>query len=110
MNNNDLDSDLPVAYGSHFHLDRTTCKIYGRDTSNATVEYLSEHSSGKPVVGGVCVFSEPSWQLQLSNAPSKWKAVVGAHPKHVEELTPARFNTLKSLVRFPDVCALGGVG
>ena len=34
----------------------------------------------------------------------------GAHPKHVEELTPASFNTLKYLVPSPDVFALGEIG
>ena len=115
VNNNDLDPDLPEAYDSHFHLDRTSCKLFGRDTAYVEVEQLLEHSSGKPeypvnVVGGVCVFSEPSRQPIISNAPLNWKAAVGAHPKHVEELTPARFNTLKSLVRSPDVCALGEIG
>ena len=115
VNNNDLDPDLPEAYDSHFHLDRTSCKLFGRDTAYVEVEQLLEHSSGKPeypvnVVGGVCVFSEPSRQPNISNAPLNWKAAVGAHPKHVEELTPARFNTLKSLVRSPDVCALGEIG
>ena len=82
VNYNDLDPDLPEAYDSHFHLDCTACKIYGRDTSIASVEQLLKHSSGKPVypvcvVGGVCVFSEPSRQPNLSNAPLKWKAAVG---------------------------------
>ena len=96
VNNNDLDPDLPEAYDSHFHLDRTSCKLFGRDTAYAEVEQLLEHSSGKPVypvnvVGGVCVFSEPSRQPNISNAPFNWKAAVGGTSETCRGIDPSSF-------------------
>ena len=35
---------------------------------------------------------------------------MGAHPKHIAESTNARFDELKSLLRSPDVYALGEIG
>ena len=113
--NNNVNMDLPKAYDSHFHLDRTAARLWGRKSSDASVEQLLDHSSGKPIypvdlVGGVCVFSEPSRQPTLQRASDKWRIAVGAHPKHIEELTNARFDELKSLLRSPDVHALGEIG
>ena len=100
------------AFDSHFHLDRTSRKIFG--SVKSIKEVLSCTSFGLPnlpgkLVGGVMVYSEP---LTYPNKfyVGKWKFALGVHPKHVQELTVERFLYLQSVIHLPEIAALGEIG
>ena len=60
--NNNFNMDLPKAYDSHFHMDRTAARLWDKKSSDASVEQLLDLFSGKPIypvdlVGGLCVYA-----------------------------------------------------
>jgi hypothetical protein len=84
-------SCIPAAFDSHFHLDRTSRAIWGRDTGHRVEDLLAMSTHGplvsQPtvpvrVVGGIVVYCDPktypdssfSWQ-------GPWRVVVDVHPK-----------------------------
>ena len=114
VNNND-DDETPSAFDSHFHLDRTAYKLWGRHTSTVDELLRSSVRTGHPnlrilLVGGGAVYSEPNTYPKSSTLKGNMKLAMGVHPKHVEELTTERFLTLQQMVRTPEVAAIGEIG
>ena len=109
-------SNLPSAFDSHFHFDRSCIKIWGTSAGKFPedlVKYrLTECRPIHPVhlIGGVAVFSEPSRYNLIPKQSQTWYLAVGVHPKHVEELSDSCFLQLQSLLKWPSVRALGEVG
>ena len=105
------------AFDSHFHLDRTSIKLWGRFRVH-TVEDLLDHSSSschRPnidinLVGGIVVYSEPTSNPKEPLVSRRWRTSVGVHPRHVHELSTQRFRHLQKLLEFPQVVALGEIG
>ena len=102
----------PVAFDSHFHLDRSSRWILHKD--DGTLEELLEARSGvQPAVdvqGGVAVFCDPDcWPNQFGIMPG-FGAAVGVHPKKATEFTDEHFSTLEELLKREGVVALGEVG
>ena len=105
------------AFDSHFHLDRTSTKLWGRFRDH-TVEDLLDHSSSschRPnininLIGGIVVYSEPTSHPKEPLVSRRWRTAVGVHPKHVHELSTQRFRHLQKLLEFPQVVALGEIG
>ncbi|KAK3107217.1 hypothetical protein FSP39_009706 [Pinctada imbricata] len=111
---------LPNVFDSHFHLDRTSKKIWKQE-SGYTVEDLLKYSFSrnvdqKPaskvnVVGGVIIYSEPKTYPDVNfSIEGPWKVAVGVHPKHFDTLTVERSIVLKQLLQHPKVVALGECG
>ena len=109
-------TNLPRAFDSHFHFDRSCFKIWGTTEGKVPEDLIrfgqAECLPAHPVqlIGGVAVFSEPSNYDLIPSQPQKWYLAVGVHPKHVEELTDQRFSQFQSLLKRPAVHALGEVG
>ena len=109
-------TNLPRAFDSHFHFDRSCFKIWGTTEGKVPEDLIrfgqAECLPAHPVqlIGGVAVFSEPSNYDLIPSQPQKWYLAVGVHPKHVEELTDQRFSQFQSLLKRPSVHALGEVG
>ena len=109
-------SNLPAAFDSHFHFDRSCIKIWGTSAGKFP-EHLVKYGQTEcwpthPVhlIGGVAVFSEPSHYNLIPKQSRTWYLAVGVHPKHVEELSDSCFLQLQSLLKWPSVRALGEVG
>ena len=111
---------LPQVFDSHFHLDRSSQRIW-RTTVGHTVEDLLAYSyssgvSYKPeieveVVGGIIVHSEPRTYPEVNfTLEGPWRVAVGVHPLHYRELTNAKLMTLQRLLGHPKVVALGECG
>ena len=104
-------------FDSHFHLDRTSYKLWGKSTGFMVEDLLRFSSSGGvqpryPVVitGGVVNYSEPFTYPRTFCRDEKWKYAIGVHPKHIGELTDEKFRQLSSLLGSSRVVALGEVG
>jgi TatD DNase family protein len=105
------------AFDSHFHLDRTSARIWKTSSGRSVEELISYGMSCKSppslevtVPGGVIVYSEPCSYPEIEPVRKPWGIAVGVHPKHTDELTPERFLRLKDLLDLPYVVALGEVG
>lgn len=116
----DPKTDCPKVFDSHFHLDRTSKKIWNTETGH-TVEDLLAYSSSRAVehkpfarvnvVGGVVVFSEPkNYPAKDFKMKGPWMVAVGVHPKHYDTLTVERSIILNQLLSHPKVVALGECG
>ncbi|KAK3093350.1 hypothetical protein FSP39_014347 [Pinctada imbricata] len=113
-------ANLPGVFDSHFHLDRTSMKIWQTAVGH-TVEDLLAYSSSREVdfkpsvkinlVGGVIVHSEPRTYPDINfSVQGPWKVAIGVHPKHCDTLTVERSLVLKQLLQHPKVVALGECG
>ncbi|KAK3107216.1 hypothetical protein FSP39_009701 [Pinctada imbricata] len=106
---------LPQVFDSHFHLDRSSMKIW-RTYHGHTVEDLIAHSGQKPsvkvnVVGGIIVYSEPRSYPEVDfQLHGPWRVAVGVHPKHHDSLTNDKKMILHRLLSHPKVVALGECG
>ena len=109
-------STSPPAFDSHFHLDRTSQRIWGVTSGKYPQELIdyamSENVPRLPVnvIGGVLNFSEPSNHTNIPIPSGNWKIAVGVHPKHIHELTEDRFRRLQQLLSLSSTSALGEVG
>lgn len=104
------------AFDSHFHLNRTSQRIWGTVAGKYPQDFikyaLSENipSHKVNVIGGVLNYSEPSNYKNIPIPSGNWKIAVGVHPKRVSELTEDRFQQLQQLMKCSTIAALGEVG
>lgn len=105
------------AFDSHFHLDRTSFRIWKKSSGKSVDDLISYSLSGNQhpqldvsVAGGVIVYSEPSTHPEIVSVERPWGVAVGVHPKHIEEFSRDRFLHMKELLNRPHVVALGEVG
>lgn len=105
------------AFDSHFHLDRTSFRIWKKSSGKSVDDLISYSFSGNQhpqldvsVAGGVIVYSEPSTHPEIVSVERPWGVAVGVHPKHTEEFSRDRFLHMKELLNRPHVVALGEVG
>jgi len=110
-----LMADLPEAYDTHFHLDRSLNK-YGLPPTTSLGTFLRRGLIQRPrlpvkLTGGVVVFCEPSTWPQLPlRLEHGWKVAVGVHPKKALQLLDYRMHQLETLMKDPGVAVLGEVG
>jgi TatD DNase family protein len=107
---------LPRAFDSHFHLDRTASACWGNSSvSTATVEAVLAHCTneqpGIPVdlVGAVAVYCDPKWYPSSLPPHPQWRWAVGIHPKKVSLLSPAKRRQMCELIALEHV-SCGEVG
>ena len=104
------------AMDCHFHLDRTSNKIWNSCQNKSPEDIISYISgNGAPrlpvsVEYGVVVYSEPRNYPSNLNFGKQWAVAVGVHPKHVDEMDDQKFLELRRLLDFPCVSALGAIG
>ncbi|XP_062612696.1 uncharacterized protein LOC134274418 [Saccostrea cucullata] len=112
--------ELPAVFDSHFHLDRSSKKIWGVNKGHTVEDVLhysdSNFVSCKPsipvrVVGGIIVYSEPETYPNISfTLEGPWRVAVGVHPKHYRSLSDEKMSLLHQLLHHPKVVALGECG
>lgn len=105
------------AFDSHFHLDRTSFRIWKKSSGKSVEDLISYGLSCNhhpqldvSVSGGVIVYSEPSTHQETVPVHSPWGIPVGVHPKHINEFSRDRFLHMEKLLNLPHVVALGEVG
>ena len=104
------------AMDCHFHLDRTSNKIWNSCRNKSPEDIISYVSgNGTPrlpvsVEYGVVVYSEPRNYPSDLNFGKQWTVAVGVHPKHVHEMDDQKFLELRRLLDLPCVSALGEIG
>ena len=111
--------DIPSVFDSHFHLDRTSKKLFGSHKGH-TVEELIRRSelsgSAKPGVkvkvnGGIVVYSEPETYPELDFVmQGPWRVAIGVHPKHYSTFTDNKLKLFIQLLKHPKVVAVGECG
>lgn len=105
------------ACDSHFHLDRTSFRIWKKSSGKSVEDLISyglfcnQHPQlYVSVSGGGIVYSEPSTHQETVPVHSPWGIPVGVHPKHIIEFSRDRFLHMEKLLNTPHVVALGEVG
>ncbi|XP_046570816.1 putative deoxyribonuclease TATDN2 [Haliotis rubra] len=110
------DEDLPEAFDSHFHADRTCRRLFGDTTVESPLDTLVDwtpvQAPSYPVklVGGVTCFCDPEvWPASLPTRPS-WKVSLGIHPRKIAEASPGFVSQFIRQCAEPGVSAIGEIG
>ncbi|XP_071141869.1 uncharacterized metal-dependent hydrolase TatD-like [Mytilus edulis] len=107
--------DLPEAFDSHMHLDRSLTKM-GLPSRTSLGDFLRVRLDPVPVdpvklAGGVAVFCDPkTWPSVPLRLEPGWVGAVGIHPKSAGQFEDATQHRFHQLVSHPSVSALGEVG
>ncbi|XP_076095655.1 uncharacterized protein LOC143066728 [Mytilus galloprovincialis] len=107
--------DLPEAFDSHMHLDRSLTKM-GLPSRTSLGDFLRVRLDPVPVdpvklAGGVAVFCDPkTWPRVSLRLEPGWVGAVGIHPKSAGQFEDATQHRFHQLVSHPSVSALGEVG
>ena len=103
----------PDAFDSHFHLDRSCQKLFGRREGSIqelmAIEVDPEVYRVK-IQGGVTVFCDPEHFPVDFVPPEGFGAAYGVHPKKAMEFSAAQFDRLYDLVGAKGTVALGEIG
>ncbi|MEW8547192.1 MAG: TatD family hydrolase [Candidatus Thiodiazotropha sp.] len=103
-----------MAWDSHFHLDRSSRKIFGH--LNASVQEVLHAEVGvRPnlsvnVEGGVLVYCDPEHYPAQVPKEKGFGVAVGVHPKKVALFHNDQYGKLRDLLRLKEVVALGEIG
>ncbi|CAC5399552.1 tatD [Mytilus coruscus] len=107
--------DLPDAFDSHMHLDRSLSK-FGMPPRTSLGDFLRMRLTSAPVdpvklAGGVAVFCDPkTWSSVPLRLEPGWVGAVGIHTKSARQFEDAIQHRFHQLVSHPSVSALGKVG
>ena len=108
------DSSLPMAFDSHFHVDRLAATVGGSALDiERLVQQITEVAPVNRTIlsGGVLVYCDPKTYDKVPlQAQPKWRVAVGIHPKKVKEFTAEKQRYFNTLHKNPRVGALGEVG
>ena len=103
-----------VAWDSHFHLDRTSQKLFGHHRASVqdviTAEVGVQPKQPVNVVGGVMVYCDPEAYPTQIPKEKGFGAAIGVHPTKACFFPNRKFDELRNLLRLPEVVALGEVG
>ncbi len=103
------------AFDSHFHLDRATSQILGRDQPFRIPALIRAEVGPAPrlpvtVSGGICVFCDPKTYPSQFPTDAGFRSAIGFHPRHAPLLCTSILSRIEELLRSPLVLALGEVG
>jgi TatD DNase family protein len=104
------ENQLPRAFDSHFHLDRTALACWGEGSvSTATVEAVLEHCTNEQpgilvdLVGAVAVYCDPNCYPRSLPPHPQWRWAVGIHPKKVSLPSPLKYTQMCALAALEHV-------
>ncbi len=103
------------AVDSHFHLDRATHHIMGKDAPLCIPNLITSTDGVPPqypvqVTGGVCVFCDPATYPDVFPSFTGFKCAVGFHPRHALRFDRATLHRILELLKSPAVAAFGEIG